>query len=66
MDRNGLISGLQDLPGLRLGIMGGAFDPIHIAHLVTAQEASSSSVWTKVLFMPSGDPPHKSPAHGGS
>jgi nicotinate-nucleotide adenylyltransferase len=60
MDRNGLISGLRDLPGLRLGIMGGAFDPIHIAHLVTAQEALVELSLDQVLFMPAGDPPHKS------
>lgn len=60
MDSVGLISGLCDLPGLRLGIMGGAFDPIHIAHLVTAQEALTEFSLDQVLFMPAGDPPHKS------
>ncbi|MCE5253923.1 MAG: nicotinate-nucleotide adenylyltransferase [Actinomycetia bacterium] len=60
MDQDGLISGLRDLPGLRLGIMGGAFDPIHIAHLVTAQEALAEFNLDQVLFMPAGDPPHKS------
>jgi len=60
MDRDGLISGLRDLPGLRLGIMGGAFDPIHMAHLVTAQEALIEFGLDQVLFMPAGDPPHKS------
>jgi nicotinate-nucleotide adenylyltransferase len=60
MDPDGLISGLRDLPGLRLGIMGGAFDPIHMAHLVTAQEALAEFSLDQVLFMPAGDPPHKS------
>ena len=59
MDRDGLISGLRDRPGLRLGIMGGAFDPIHIAHLVTAEEALLQFGLGQVLFMPAGDPPHK-------
>lgn len=60
MYRAGLIAGLRDLPGLRLGIMGGAFDPIHVAHLVTAQEALAEFSLDQVLFMPAGDPPHKS------
>jgi nicotinate-nucleotide adenylyltransferase len=53
---------LQPLPGgggLRLGIMGGAFDPIHMAHLVTAEEARVQFDLDQVVFMPAGDPPHK-------
>jgi nicotinate-nucleotide adenylyltransferase len=55
-----MIAALRDLPGLRLGIMGGAFDPIHMAHLVTAEEALAEFALDQVLFMPAGDPPHKS------
>jgi len=47
--------------GLRLGIMGGAFDPIHMAHLVTAEEALVQFGLDHVVFMPAGDPPHKGP-----
>ncbi len=43
----------------RLGIMGGAFDPIHIAHLVTAEEALMQFGLDEVVFMPAGNPPHK-------
>jgi nicotinate-nucleotide adenylyltransferase len=57
--RGGLLAALHDLPGLRLGIMGGAFDPIHMAHLVTAEEALAQFALDQVLFMPAGDPPHK-------
>jgi nicotinate-nucleotide adenylyltransferase len=39
--------------------MGGAFDPIHIAHLVTAEEALTQFGLDEVLFMPAGNPPHK-------
>jgi nicotinate-nucleotide adenylyltransferase len=39
--------------------MGGAFDPIHVAHLVTAQEALVQFGLDEVVFMPSGRPPHK-------
>jgi nicotinate-nucleotide adenylyltransferase len=45
---------------VRLGIMGGAFDPIHIAHLVTAEEALTQFDLDEVVFMPAGNPPHKS------
>lgn len=44
---------------LRLGIMGGTFDPIHMGHLVTAEEACQQFNLDNVVFMPSGDPPHK-------
>ena len=43
----------------RIGVMGGTFDPIHIAHLVTAEEALAQFALDQVLFMPAGDPPHK-------
>lgn len=59
MDQADPISRLSAHRGLRLGIMGGAFDPIHIAHLVTAQEALLQLRLDEVVFMPSGHPPHK-------
>jgi len=43
----------------RLGIMGGTFDPIHYGHLVTAEGARFTFGLDQVLFMPSGQPPHK-------
>lgn len=43
----------------RLGIMGGTFDPIHYGHLVAAEMARSKFDLSKVLFIPTGKPPHK-------
>jgi len=43
----------------RVGIMGGTFDPIHLGHLVTAEAARSEFNLEKVIFVPSGLPPHK-------
>ncbi|MDN5332585.1 MAG: nicotinate-nucleotide adenylyltransferase [Tepidanaerobacteraceae bacterium] len=43
----------------RIGIMGGTFDPIHFGHLVTAEEARINFELDKVIFVPTGNPPHK-------
>ncbi len=42
-----------------VGIFGGTFDPIHYGHLRTAFEVLQALDFTKVLFIPSGDPPHR-------
>jgi nicotinate-nucleotide adenylyltransferase len=55
----GFLRPLTGRSGLRLGIMGGAFDPIHVAHLVTAEEARVQFDLDQVVFMPAGEPPHK-------
>lgn len=44
---------------LRLGVMGGTFDPIHLAHLIAAEEARAQLSLDEVLFIPAGRPPHK-------
>lgn len=43
----------------RVGIMGGTFDPIHYGHLVTAEAARNHFNLDKVIFTPTGNPPHK-------
>ena len=43
----------------RLGIFGGAFNPIHLAHLRLAEEAREHCGLDQVLFLPTADPPHK-------
>lgn len=45
----------------RYGIMGGTFDPIHIGHLVTAEEARFQLRLDGVIFVPNRHPPHKDP-----
>jgi nicotinate-nucleotide adenylyltransferase len=46
----------------RYGIMGGTFDPIHLGHLVTAEEARAHLSLERVVFLPNRHPPHKDPA----
>ncbi len=43
----------------RVGVIGGTFDPIHIAHLVIAEEARVRLDLERVVFVPAGTPPHK-------
>jgi nicotinate-nucleotide adenylyltransferase len=44
---------------LRLGILGGAFNPPHIGHLICAQEATVRLGLERVLFVPVGQAPHR-------
>lgn len=43
----------------RIGIFGGTFDPIHIGHLILAEEAWFQLKLDRVYLVPAGDPPHK-------
>jgi nicotinate-nucleotide adenylyltransferase len=42
-----------------LGILGGTFDPIHLAHLIVAELTREALGLERILFVPAGDPPHK-------
>lgn len=44
---------------MKLGIIGGTFDPIHMGHLTIAENARYYFKLDKVLFMLSAQPPHK-------
>jgi nicotinate-nucleotide adenylyltransferase len=44
---------------LRLGLIGGTFNPPHLGHLVCAQEACAQLSLDEVVFVPVYSPPHK-------
>jgi nicotinate-nucleotide adenylyltransferase len=44
---------------LRLGVLGGTFDPIHHGHLLLAEQAREALSLDRVLVIPAGRPPHK-------
>lgn len=43
----------------KIAVMGGTFDPIHYGHLVTAETVRFKINAEKVIFIPTGRPPHK-------
>ncbi|MBN2685527.1 MAG: nicotinate-nucleotide adenylyltransferase [Pontiellaceae bacterium] len=43
----------------RVGIIGGSFDPIHLGHLVIAQDALERLELDEIVFIPAAIPPHK-------
>jgi len=51
---------------MRLGILGGAFNPIHYGHLRTAEEVLESLNLDTILFIPSGRPPFDKPDLAGA
>ena len=44
---------------LRVGVLGGTFDPIHLGHLAVARQAADSLGLDRVLLLPSRTPPHR-------
>src|SRR5436189_4304841 len=48
--------------GVRLGVMGGTFDPIHHGHLVAASEVAHAFSLDEVVFVPTGRPEDKDAA----
>jgi nicotinate-nucleotide adenylyltransferase len=43
----------------RIGVLGGTFDPVHVGHLAAAAAAIECARLDRVIFMPSGQPPHR-------
>ena len=44
---------------VRLGVLGGTFDPIHNGHLGLAEAAYAQLALGRILFVPAAEPPHK-------
>jgi nicotinate-nucleotide adenylyltransferase len=44
---------------MKIGILGGTFNPIHLAHLRIAEEVQRVCELDRVLFIPAAEPPHK-------
>jgi nicotinate-nucleotide adenylyltransferase len=44
---------------MKIGILGGTFNPVHIAHLRIAEEVRERFELERVLFVPAATPPHK-------
>jgi nicotinate-nucleotide adenylyltransferase len=43
----------------KIGLYGGTFDPPHAGHLISAQTVAETLNLSKVIFLPAGQPPHK-------
>jgi nicotinate-nucleotide adenylyltransferase len=47
---------------MRLGLLGGTFDPFHNGHLAAAEAAIGCAQLDRVIFIPAAQPPHRPPA----
>jgi len=47
---------------MKIGILGGTFDPIHLGHIAAAGAAMECAQLDRVLFIPSAQPPHRAAA----
>ena len=43
----------------RVGLLGGTFNPVHNGHLAIARQTRDALALERVVFIPTGDPPHK-------
>jgi nicotinate-nucleotide adenylyltransferase len=44
---------------MRIGVFGGTFDPVHLGHLILAEQCREQGRLDQVLFVPAARPPHK-------
>ena len=47
---------------MKLGVLGGTFDPVHNGHVAAAEAAVECADLDEVVFVPTGNPPHRPPA----
>lgn len=52
---------MEATAGRRIGIFGGTFDPVHMGHLIMAEQCREQARLDEVWFVPAADPPHKKP-----
>lgn len=57
---------MRKAAGAAIGILGGSFDPVHNAHLAIARTALAALPLDRVLWIPSGTPPHRSAPLAGA
>lgn len=50
----------SDCRGLKVGIFGGTFNPIHLGHLRSAEEIRETFALDRIYFVPAARPPHRS------
>lgn len=51
---------LQTERSLKVGILGGTFNPPHLGHLIIAEQVRSTLALDRILFLPTAIPPHQS------
>jgi len=44
---------------MKIGLFGGTFDPVHLGHLIAAEDIMKACKLDKVIFIPAARPPHK-------
>lgn len=47
------------MKAMKIGLLGGTFDPIHVGHLIIAERAREALDLDRVIFIPAGRPPHR-------
>ena len=55
----GILADNNDQCRIRIGILGGTFNPIHMGHLIMAEEVCKHHHLSKIIFIPAYIPPHK-------
>jgi nicotinate-nucleotide adenylyltransferase len=57
--QSSVLSTQHPAPRVRLGLLGGSFNPVHNGHLAIAHQTREAFGLDKILFIPTSHPPHK-------